>query len=106
MPGANGILTVPIMTSFFRDQKFPPNWSRRNGSGSLDSIGGDAGTIFDAHPIPPGANAANGTYVPDAGPFDVGPCKQIPYPLLTPLFHCRGALSTTTWQRIASQPSC
>ncbi|KAF5380171.1 hypothetical protein D9615_006106 [Tricholomella constricta] len=68
--GTDGILTVPTMTSFFRDQKFPANWRRRPSAGTLDIIGNDAINIFLAHPVLPGANDANGTYVPDNTPID------------------------------------
>ncbi|GLB42846.1 putative peroxidase, family 2 [Lyophyllum shimeji] len=68
--GTDGILTVPTMTSFFRDQRFPANWNRRSGAGLLDKIGDDAGAILSAKPVQPGANDANGVYVPDTAPID------------------------------------
>ncbi|KAF8067669.1 Chloroperoxidase [Lyophyllum atratum] len=68
--GTDGILSVQTMTSFFRDQRYPKGFFRRLGAGDIGKIGEDAGAIFAARPVAPGANAANGTYIPDAGPFD------------------------------------
>jgi len=63
--GTDGILSVSTMTSFFRDQRFPPLWHRRSSVGDITKIGTDAITVFLAHPVPPGANDASGTYVTD-----------------------------------------
>jgi hypothetical protein len=56
------------MSSFFRDQTFPANWHRRSNAGTFDLIGADAIEVFDANPVPPGANNASGAYVTDALP--------------------------------------
>lgn len=69
--GTDGVLTVPTMTSFFRDQRFPENFYRRNASGTFPGIGVVASQIFNAHPVPAGANNADGVYVPDSGPLNV-----------------------------------
>ncbi|KAF8062547.1 hypothetical protein FPV67DRAFT_276187 [Lyophyllum atratum] len=53
------------MTSFFRDQRFPENWHRRSGAGTIGLIGQVADDIINLKPVPPGANAPNGTYIPD-----------------------------------------
>jgi hypothetical protein len=64
------------MGSFFRNQTFPQNWHRRAvpGDGSLVARG--IALIHGIHPeIVPGANNADGVYVPDnVTEFsDVGP---------------------------------
>ena len=53
------------MGSFFRNQTFPENWHRLPFPGTLDFITDSGDTIFNAHPIDPGANDANGNYVID-----------------------------------------
>ncbi|KAF8060637.1 Chloroperoxidase [Lyophyllum atratum] len=63
--GTEGLLSVPTMTSFFRDQTFPANWNRRSAPGGLSLIGNDAVNILLAHPVAPGANDATGKYVTD-----------------------------------------
>jgi len=63
--GTDGTLSVPTMTSFFQDQRFPPNFSRRSSPGGLDVIGNDAINVFLAHPVAPGANNASGAYIAD-----------------------------------------
>ncbi|KAG6853074.1 hypothetical protein C0991_007066 [Blastosporella zonata] len=68
--GTDETLSVPTMTSFFRDQRFPANWHRRSSPGTIDQIGVTTDDVFAANPVPPGANAPNGTYIRDAGPFD------------------------------------
>ncbi|KAG6814906.1 hypothetical protein H0H87_006687 [Tephrocybe sp. NHM501043] len=68
--GTDGTLSVPTITSIFRDQRFPANWHRRSSPGTLDVIGVSTDNVFNANPVPPGSNAPNGTYIPDAGPFD------------------------------------
>ncbi|GLB39248.1 putative peroxidase, family 2 [Lyophyllum shimeji] len=68
--GTDGILSTSTMTSFFRDQRFPKGFYRRSAAGNLDKIGEDAGAILSAKPVPPGANAPNGTYIPDTDNFD------------------------------------
>lgn len=63
--GTDGTLSVPTMTSFFAHQQFPANnWHRRATPGDFSLIGTAAGTIENAHPVPPGSNI-NGVYVPD-----------------------------------------
>ncbi|KAG6918189.1 hypothetical protein DXG01_015977 [Tephrocybe rancida] len=68
--GTDGTLSVPTLTSIFRDQRFPANWHRRSSPGNLDIIGTSAISVFLANPVPPGSNAPNGTYIPDAGSND------------------------------------
>ncbi|KAG6873623.1 hypothetical protein C0995_013554 [Termitomyces sp. Mi166 len=67
--GTDGTLSVPTMTSIFRDQKFAPNWFRRSSPGTIDIIGTSSGQVFDLNPVAPGANAPNKTYIIDQGPF-------------------------------------
>lgn len=55
------------MTSIFRDQKFAPNWFRRSSPGTIDIIGISSDQVLEANPVPPGANAPNGTYIIDQG---------------------------------------
>ncbi|KAG6884794.1 hypothetical protein C0993_008284, partial [Termitomyces sp. T159_Od127] len=69
--GTDGTLSVPAMTSIFSDQTFAPNWFRRSSPGTIDMIGTSTFQVFDANPVPPGANAPNGTYIVDQGPFGV-----------------------------------
>ncbi|GLB36909.1 putative peroxidase, family 2 [Lyophyllum shimeji] len=68
--GTDGTLSVPTMTSFFRDQTFPANWNRRSAPGGLSLIGNDAVNVLAAHPVLPGANNANGVYVTDNTAID------------------------------------
>ncbi|KAG5653737.1 hypothetical protein H0H81_010994 [Sphagnurus paluster] len=70
--GTEGTLSVPTMTSFFRDQTFPANWNRRSSPGTIDEIGDQAGDVYAAYPIPPGANNATGAYIADPASND--PC--------------------------------
>ncbi|KAG5722446.1 Aromatic peroxygenase [Termitomyces sp. T112] len=63
--GTDGTLSVPAMTSIFRDQKFAPNWFRRSSPGTIDLIGNSSGQVFEMNPVRPGANALNGTYIID-----------------------------------------
>jgi len=63
--GTDGTLSVPTMTSFFKDQTFPNNWHRRASPGTFALIGTGAIEIESAHPIAPGANNAQGQFVPD-----------------------------------------
>jgi hypothetical protein len=54
------------MTSFFQDQQFPPNnWHRMATPGGLSLIGSGATDILAGHLIAPGANNAQGEFVPD-----------------------------------------
>ena len=68
--GTDNLLSVPTMGSFFRNQSFPENWYRRSSPG-LEVIGQSVSDIISAHPIAPGANAPNGTYVLDPSNNDV-----------------------------------
>lgn len=58
-------ITIDRMASFFRDQKFPPGFTRRNGGAGLAILSATAGQTMGVHPIAPGANDANGNYVTD-----------------------------------------
>ncbi|KZT33639.1 Cloroperoxidase [Sistotremastrum suecicum HHB10207 ss-3] len=64
--GTDGTLSTPVMGSFFRNQTFPDDWYRRSSPGNITLIGQGVDEIRNAHPVPPGANAPNGTYVLDA----------------------------------------
>jgi hypothetical protein len=57
------------MTSFFVNQTFGDNFFRRNGPAGAAIIGATAGAVRNAHPIPPGANDANGNYIVDTPAF-------------------------------------
>jgi len=64
--GTTESLSVPVMTSFFKDQQFPTNnWHRKASPGGFDLIGNNASQIVAAHPVAPGANNAQGVYVAD-----------------------------------------
>ena len=64
--GTTEQLSVPVMTSFFKDQQFPTNnWHRKATPGGFDLIGIGAAEILLAHLVSPGANNAQGVYVPD-----------------------------------------
>ena len=80
--GTDGTLSVPTMTSIFANQRFPQNWHRRATPGDFSLIGDGAGTIENAHPVPPGANI-NGVYVPDTLTVSpVSPSYFRPQPIL------------------------
>ncbi|KAG6898492.1 hypothetical protein C0993_006454, partial [Termitomyces sp. T159_Od127] len=68
--GTDGTLSVPAMTSIFRDQKFAPNWFRRSSPGTIDIIGISVAQVFVSNPVLPGANAPNGMYIVDIGLLD------------------------------------
>ncbi|KAG6907742.1 hypothetical protein DXG01_007542 [Tephrocybe rancida] len=68
--GTDGTLSVPTLTSIFRDQRFPANWHRRSSPGTIDIIGVSTTAVFQANPVPPGANAPNGTYITDGASND------------------------------------
>lgn len=59
------------MGSFFRNQTFPQNFYRRPSPADIGVIGWTSHRIMIAHPLRPGANAPNGTYVPDIVPRSV-----------------------------------
>ncbi|KAG6821129.1 hypothetical protein H0H93_006468 [Arthromyces matolae] len=70
--GTDGTLSIPTMTSIFRDQRFPPDWYRRSSPGTIGEIGDTTDLVMEAYGTPaPGANAPNGTYIRDPGPFTV-----------------------------------
>jgi hypothetical protein len=56
------------MGSFFRNQTFPENWHRRSSPATFDDIAASLDEIYEAHPISPGANSPNGTYIEDGLP--------------------------------------
>ncbi|KZT37901.1 dihydrolipoyl dehydrogenase [Sistotremastrum suecicum HHB10207 ss-3] len=59
------------MGSFFRNQTFPQNFYRRSSPADIGVIGWTSHRIMIAHPLRPGANAPDGTYVPDIVPRSV-----------------------------------
>jgi len=67
--GRTGNVTRSILTDFFQNQKFGDDWFRRDGLAEVDVLGPTLLAIRAAHPVPPGMNAPNGTYVPDVGNF-------------------------------------
>ncbi|KAG6890071.1 hypothetical protein C0992_003169 [Termitomyces sp. T32_za158] len=67
--GTDGTLSVPAMTSFLRDERFPDDWYRRSSPATPDVIGNALQLVMQGHPVPPGATAPNGTYIADTGPF-------------------------------------
>jgi hypothetical protein len=74
--GTTGNLSVPVMTSFFRDQRFPTNnWHRRASAGGFDLIGDGVVNIESAHPVAPGVNNAQGQYVADT--LTVSPVSEL-----------------------------
>lgn len=70
LKGTDGTLSIPTVTSFFRDQRFPPHWYRRSSPANASLVGATANDIQSAHPVSPGANDANGSYVDDPAPSD------------------------------------
>jgi len=63
--GTDGTLSVPTMTSFFKNQRFPTNnWHRRADPGGFELIGEGVDEIESAHPVAPGVNV-QGKYVLD-----------------------------------------
>ncbi|KAG6906919.1 hypothetical protein DXG01_011345 [Tephrocybe rancida] len=70
LPGTDGTLSVPTLTSIFRDQRFPANWHRHSSPVTADIIVASTSVVFQANPVPPGANAPNGTYILDTGSKD------------------------------------
>ncbi|KAJ6589960.1 Chloroperoxidase [Mycena vulgaris] len=60
--------TLPIISSFFRNQTFPPNWFRAASpvTGAINVA--TQNQVQDAIPVPPGRNNAQGTYVADPAP--------------------------------------
>jgi len=68
--GTTESLSVPVMTSFFRDQTFPTNnWHRRGTPGGFGLIGSNATEIVLGHITLPGANV-DGVFVSDGIPAD------------------------------------
>jgi hypothetical protein len=57
------------MTNFFVNQTFGPDFFRRQGPAGAAIIGAAAAAVRDAHPVPPGANDANGNYIMDLPSF-------------------------------------
>ncbi|KAF7342271.1 Cloroperoxidase [Mycena venus] len=60
--------TLPIMSSFFRNQTFPPNWYRAASPVSIALTVETVGHILNGVPVQPGRNDAQGRYVPDPAP--------------------------------------
>ncbi|KAK7039889.1 Cloroperoxidase [Favolaschia claudopus] len=66
--GTTNQTTLPIINSFFRDEKFPPNWYRAAAPivGATNSK--ISGQIAAAIPTKPGKNNVKGVYIPDPAP--------------------------------------
>jgi len=60
--GVKGNLTVSQLSSFFRDERFPPDWVRRAPAANLIDVVPTAGGFVAAHKIRPGRKV-NGTFV-------------------------------------------
>ncbi|KAF8072300.1 Chloroperoxidase [Lyophyllum atratum] len=100
--GTDGVLSVPTMTSFFRDQRFPENWHRRSGAGTIGLIGQVADDIINLKPVPPGANAPNGTYIPDT---DIPVSSETSRDPFVFTFGFRTVRSTSAWLLKVFPPS-
>lgn len=76
--GVSANLTVPQLSSFFRDERFPDNWVRRAPPAELVDVATNAGILFVAATMDapaktqviPGRNV-NGTFVKDAAIKDI-----------------------------------
>ena len=78
--GTDGVLSVEIMGSFFRNQTFPKNWHRRANAAGFDIVTDYGNIIQEVHPeVLPGANNAQGVYVLD-NIIDVGVSNFLPKP--------------------------
>jgi hypothetical protein len=67
--GRTNETSVRQMTSFFQNQTFGDNFFRRQGPAGSAILGPVATAVRNAHPVPPGANDANGNYIIDTPAF-------------------------------------
>jgi hypothetical protein len=67
--GRTNQTSVAQMTTFFQNQTFGDNFYKRQGPAGIPVFGPIVTAVRGAHPIPPGANDANGNYVIDTPPF-------------------------------------
>jgi hypothetical protein len=65
----NNTISASEIGSFFRNQTFPKNWSRRTNPAGLQILSTTGGKAMSAHPVPPGMNDKNGNYVADVPHF-------------------------------------
>ncbi|KAG6809746.1 hypothetical protein H0H92_014881 [Tricholoma furcatifolium] len=65
--GTDGTLSIPAMTSIFRDQRIPPNFYRRASPGTPLIILNTANEVYALHPVTAGAKV-NGKFVADPTP--------------------------------------
>ncbi|KZT41007.1 Cloroperoxidase [Sistotremastrum suecicum HHB10207 ss-3] len=95
--GTDETLSIPSLGSIFRNQTFAPNWWRRASPGDVALILATASDVLSAHPVQPGQNAPNLTYITD--PPYVGPCNaayfylavlNLPYTYTTLINHSTG----------------
>jgi hypothetical protein len=70
--GSEGVLRVPVMTSFYAHETFPPNWHRHPSPVTVDILGEAMGEVGSADGPAPGAKDSTGNYIPDHRPD--GPC--------------------------------
>ncbi|KAG6830338.1 hypothetical protein H0H87_008434 [Tephrocybe sp. NHM501043] len=68
--GTDDTLSVPTMTSFFRNERFPAHWYRSSSPGTLAAVGVHTNNILTLNPVPAGYKAPNGTYVLDTTTVD------------------------------------
>ncbi|KZS95132.1 Cloroperoxidase [Sistotremastrum niveocremeum HHB9708] len=83
-PGADAEMNTGILGSFFRNQTFPPNWSRTGTIGTFDAILDVAEQILQAHPVSAGRNI-NGQYVLDAPPNTGSATTDVHFDLMSGL---------------------
>lgn len=66
-----GVLTVPVLTSIFKEQRFPDNWHRRSAPLNISGVGDVSDPVFanssetGVNIIVPGKKDTNGTFVFD-----------------------------------------
>ncbi|KDQ53209.1 hypothetical protein JAAARDRAFT_438096 [Jaapia argillacea MUCL 33604] len=60
-----GNLTVPVMNSFFQNERFPEGWYRRATRFTFADVSNAANEVEAPYPVPAGAKNTSGVYVPD-----------------------------------------
>jgi hypothetical protein len=77
--GTTGQATLPIISSFFRDQRFPENWFRRSTPFLTSTNGPIVSQLLAGVGVAPGRNNEHGVYVADPpapAPFNVSLVRQ------------------------------
>jgi len=86
--GRTNATSVKQLKLFFEQETFGPDFHRRNGPADLAILGARAAEIRNGHPVPAGANDANGNYILQTPPITNFPCdgytglaESLPYTL-------------------------